>query len=58
VKYLIIIIALLLMLAGCSTKNIGTVDAPAMTVKYIIWEGVTWRGIYYDDRWHWEVVDG
>jgi len=54
-RYIIIILALLLI--GCATKNITPVDHPYWTVKTIIWDGVTWHGEYYDDRWHWEIVD-
>ena len=54
----ILIVVLMILLTACSsTLNVGEYDQPAYTTKIIVYEGVTWRGEYYNDRWNWTRVD-
>ena len=54
----ILIVVLMILLTACSsTLNVGEYDQPAYTTKIIVYEGVTWHGEYYNDRWNWTRVD-
>lgn len=55
-RYIIIIMLLLLTACG-STLNVAEPEKPYYTTTEIVYDGVTWHGEYYNDRWHWSVVE-
>jgi len=56
--YKLIIIVLMILLTACGdTLNVGEYDQPAYTTTEVVYDGVTWHGEYYNDRWNWSVEE-
>jgi len=52
----IIALFFIIVITACgSTLNTGELDSPDYTTTEVVYEGVTWHGEYYNDRWNWSV---
>ena len=56
-RYILIAVLMILLAACSSTLNAGEYDQPAYTTTTVVYDGVTWRGEYYDDRWNWSIEE-
>ena len=53
-----VLLTLAIFLSACSaTLNAGEPVQPAYTTTTVVYDGATWHGEYYNDRWNWTRVD-